>query len=127
MTRQSSRNRRVQGNCKPNGFETSHSVFAAKDPKRRGCWRRSFLFHLQRFEPLCRLRRLWAACESFVAAPKRRSSVQRTSYRRRLKAEVLGERLLMAGDLDTTFDGDGMVTTAVSVHEPEKWIPYAGL
>ncbi|MFO0012166.1 MAG: hypothetical protein ACK553_05440, partial [Planctomycetota bacterium] len=39
------------------------------------------------------------------------ASVQRTSYRRLLKAEVLCDRALMAGDLDITFDGDGKVTT----------------
>ena len=113
MIRKSSRNRSVQGNGKPNGFEVFHGAFAAKDPKRRGCWRRFFLLHLRRFEPLCWFRRLLPAFEFFVAGPKRRASVQRTSYRRRLKAEVLCERALMAGDLDTTFDGDGKVTTAV--------------
>jgi uncharacterized delta-60 repeat protein len=111
MTRTSSRNRRVQGNGKPIGFEAC--AFAAKDPKRRGCWRRSFLLHLRRFEPLCWFRRLFPAFEFFVAGPKRRASVQRTSYRRRLQAEVLFERALMAGDLDITFDVDGKVTTAV--------------
>ena len=113
MTRRSSRNRRVQGNCKPNGFEASHGAFAAKDPKRRGCWRRSFLLHLRMLERLCWLRRLFPAFEFFVARPKRRASVNRTSYRRRLKAEVLCDRVLMAGDLDISFDGDGKVTTAV--------------
>ena len=113
MIRKSSRNRSVQGDGKPNGFEAFHGEFAAKDPKRRGCWRRFFLLHLQRFEPLCWFRRLLPAFEFFVAGQKRRASVQRTSYRRRLKAEVLCERALMAGDLDTTFDGDGKVTTAV--------------
>jgi uncharacterized delta-60 repeat protein len=116
MTRQSSRNRRVQGNGKPNGSEASHGAFAANDPKHRGCWRRSFLLHLRRFEPLCWFRRLWTAFESFVAGPKRMASVQRTSYRRRLKVEVLCDRALMAGDLDTTFDGDGKVTTDFGVN-----------
>jgi uncharacterized delta-60 repeat protein len=113
MIRKSSQNRSVQGNGKPNDFEAFHGAFEAKDPKRRGCWRRFFLLQLRRFEPLCWFRRLLPAFEFFVAGPQRRASVQRTSYRRRLKAEVLCERAMMAGDLDTTFDGDGKVTTAV--------------
>ena len=117
MPRTSSRNRRVQGNDKPNGSEASHRAFAAKDPKRRGCWRRSFLLYLRRFEPLCSFRRLFAAFEFFVAGQKRRARVQRASYRRRLKAEVLCDRALMAGDLDTTFDGDGKVTTDFATME----------
>lgn len=64
-------------------------------------------------EPLCWLRRLFPAFEFFVASPKRRASVNRTLYRRRLKAEVLCDRVLMAGDLDISFDGDGKVTTDV--------------
>jgi uncharacterized delta-60 repeat protein len=111
MTRKSSQNRRVQGNGKPNGFEAFHGAFAAKDPKRRACWRRSFLLHLRRFEPLCWFRRLFPVFEFFVAGPKRMARVQRTSYRRRLQGEILCDRALMAGDLDITFDGDGKVTT----------------
>ncbi len=95
----------------PNGFEASHGAFAAKDPKRRGCWRRSFLSHLRHFQPLCWLRRLFPSFEFVVAVPNRNTSVYRTSYRRLLKAEVLCDRALMAGDLDITFDGDGKVTT----------------